>query len=451
MHIVHFLVLPLQTRRSVYPEISKNQFLVLLKVETNMRILIKSAKILDKSSVFHKVTKDILISDGIITQISDTISSENVDKIIENVCVSQGWADSSVCFGEPGFEERETLENGMKTAQKSGFTHLLINPLTIPVTDTKPAVVYIKDKTRHFAATAHPIGALTVESRGEVLAELFDMKNGGAVAFGDYKKAINNSNLLKIALQYVQNFDGIVISFPNDPKIMGKGVVNEHISATKLGLKGIPALAEELSIARDLAILEYTGGKLHIPTISTAKSVELIREAKSKGLDVTCSVSMHHIHFTDESLAEFDTNFKVLPPLRDLANVQALHKALNEGVIDFVTSDHNPLDIELKFKEFDHAAFGTIGLESAFGILNQYVSLEKSIELLTAARFRFGIKTKPIAEKNQADLTLFTPDGNYVFEREHILSSSKNSAFLGQILKGKVVGIIANKQLIMND
>lgn len=416
-----------------------------------MKILIKSATIFDKSSVFHKITKDILISDGIITQISDNITAENVDKIIKNVCVSQGWADSSVCFGEPGFEERETLENGMKTAQKSGFTHLLINPLTVPVTDSKTAVVYIKDKTRHFAATAHPIGALTVESKGEVLAELFDMKNGGAVAFGDYKKAIGNNNLLKIALQYVQNFGGIVISFPNDAKIMGKGVVNEHISATKLGLKGIPALAEELSVARDLAILEYAGGKLHIPTISTAKSVELIREAKIKGLDVTCSVSVHHIHFTDESLAEFNTNLKVLPPLRDLTNVQALRKALNEGVIDFVTSDHNPLDIELKFKEFDHAAFGTIGLESAFGILNQYVDLEKTVELLTAARLRFGIPTEPIAENVQADLTLFNPDGNYVFEKRHILSSSKNSAFLGETLKGYVVGIIANKKLIMSD
>ena len=159
--------------------------------------------------------------------------------------------------------------------------------------------------------------------------------------------------MLKIALQYTQPFGGIVISFPNDTKIMGKGVVNEHIEATRLGLKGIPALAEELIVARDLAVLEYAGGKLHIPTISTAKSVALIREAKAKGLDVSCSVAIHNLHFTDEVLENFNTNYKVLPPLRDTANVQALREALNEGVIDFVTSDHNPLDIELKFKEFD--------------------------------------------------------------------------------------------------
>lgn len=416
-----------------------------------MNILIKSAKILDKLSAFHKTTKDILISDGIITKISDAITAENVDKIIENVYVSQGWADSSVCFGEPGFEERETLENGMKTAEKSGFTHVLVNPLTNPVTDTKASVLYIKNQTKNFAATAHPIGALTEQSKGEALAELFDMKSGGAVAFGDYKKAIANNNLLKIALQYVQNFGGIVISFPNDSKIMGKGVVNEHISATKLGLKGIPALAEELCVARDLAVLEYTDGKLHIPTISTAKSVELIREAKNKGLDVTCSVAVHNIHFTDEILDGFDTNFKVLPPLRDKENVEALRKALKEGVIDFVTSDHNPLDIELKFKEFDYASFGTIGLENVFGIVNQYVDLETTVELLTSARKRFGIKTEPISENIQADLTLFTPERNYVFEKENILSTSKNSAFIGETLKGKVVGIIANNQFVMND
>lgn len=416
-----------------------------------MNILIKSAQILDKRSIFHKSTKDILISNGIIVKISEAISTENVDKVIENVYVSQGWADSSVCFGEPGFEERETLENGMKTAEKSGFTHVLVNPLTNPVTDTKAFVLYIKNQTKDFAATAHPIGALTEQSKGEALAELFDMKSGGAVAFGDYKKAIANNNLLKIALQYVQNFGGIVISFPNDSKIMGKGVVNEHISATKLGLKGIPALAEELCVTRDLAVLEYTGGKLHIPTISTAKSVELIREAKNKGLDVTCSVAIHNIHFTDEVLEGFDTNFKVLPPLRDKENVEALREALKDGTIDFVTSDHNPLDIELKFKEFDYASFGTIGLESAFGTVNQYVDLETVVELLTSARYRFGIKTEPISENIEADLTLFTPEGSYIFEKENILSTSKNSAFLGETLKGKVIGVIANNQFVIND
>ena len=415
-----------------------------------MDILLKSARIIDPESAYHNKVRDILISGGVIQQVSASIPLTNEMQVLENIYISQGWTDSSVCFGEPGFEERETLANGMRTAEKSGFTHLLINPLTHPVVDSQSGVVYIKNKTAHCVATAHPIGALTIESKGEYLAELFDMKKGGAVAFGDYKKAISNSNLLKIALQYTQPFGGIVISFPNDTKIMGKGAVNEHIEATRLGLKGIPALAEELMVARDLAVLEYAGGKLHIPTISTAKSVALIREAKAKGLDVSCSVAIHNLHFTDEVLENFNTNYKVLPPLRDTANVQALREALNEGVIDFVTSDHNPLDIELKFKEFDWAAFGTIGLENAFGILTQYTSIERTIQLLTSARKRFGIPSTPITEGTSADMTLFTPEGSSVFTINDILSASKNSAFIGETMKGKVIGVIARNQLVLN-
>ena len=396
-----------------------------------MDILLKSARIIDPESAYHNKVRDILISGGVIQQVSESIPLTNEIQVLENIYVSQGWTDSSVCFGEPGFEERETLANGMRTAEKSGFTHLLINPLTHPVVDSQSGVVYIKNKTAHCAATAHPIGALTIESKGEYLAELFDMKNGGAVAFGDYKKTINNSNLLKIALQYTQPFGGIVISFPNDTKIMGKGVVNEHIEATRLGLKGIPALAEELIVARDLAVLEYAGGKL-------------------QGLDVSCSVAIHNLHFTDEVLENFNTNYKVLPPLRDTANVQALREALNEGVIDFVTSDHNPLDIELKFKEFDWAAFGTIGLENAFGILTQYTSIEQAIQLLTSARKRFGIPSTPITEGTSADMTLFTPENSSVFTINDILSASKNSAFIGETMKGKVIGVIARNQLVLN-
>ena len=415
-----------------------------------MDILLKSARIIDTESAYHNKVRDILISGGVIQQVSESIPLTNEIQVLENIYVSQGWTDSSVCFGEPGFEERETLANGMRTAEKSGFTHLLINPLTHPIVDSQSGVVYVKNKTAHCAATAHPIGALTIESKGEYLAELFDMKNAGAVAFGDYKKPISNSNLLKIALQYTQPFGGIVISFPNDTKIMGKGVVNEHIEATRLGLKGIPALAEELIVARDLAILEYVGGKLHIPTISTAKSVALIREAKAKGLDVSCSVAIYNLHFTDEVLENFNTNYKVLPPLRDNVNVQALREALNEGVIDFVTSDHNPLDIELKFKEFDWAAFGTIGLENAFGILTQYTSIERAIQLFTSARKRFGIPSTPITEGTSADMTLFTPENSSVFTINDILSASKNSAFIGETMKGKVIGVIARNQLVLN-
>lgn len=415
-----------------------------------MNVLLKSARIIDSESVYHNTVKDILIRDGVIEKVGVDISLDGVDEVLSDVCVSQGWTDSSVCFGEPGFEERETLLGGIQTAERSGFTHLLVNPNTYPVIDSQQGVVYMKRQLRGCVAEVHPIGALTVECKGEYLAELFDMQESGAVAFGDYKKAISNSNLLKIALQYTQPFGGIVISFPNDAKIMGKGVVNEHIEGTRLGLKGIPALAEELCVARDLAILEYAGGRLHIPTISTGRSVALIAEAKEKGLDVSCSVAIQNLFFTDEVLEGFNTNYKLLPPLRDRANVEALREALVTGVIDFVTSDHNPLDVELKFKEFDLAAFGSIGLENVFGVVSQYVTEERAVELLTAARKRFGIESTPIVERGVADLSIFSFEGEREFKEGDILSKSKNSAFIGGIMCGKVYGIIRKGQLVLN-
>jgi dihydroorotase len=290
----------------------------------------------------------------------------------------------------------------------------------------------------------HPIGALTNESNGIDLADLFDMKLAGSIAFGDYKKPIKNSNLLKIALQYTSNFDGIVQSFPQEEEISKKGVMNEDIISTSLGLKGIPALAEELQIVRDLFILEYSGGKLHIPTISTKKSVELIRNAKLKKLDVSCSVAIHNLLFTDEKLKDFDTSFKVNPPLRLASDNKALIEGVKDGTIDMVTSDHNPINIEQKKIEFDFAKNGTIGLESAFGALNSLFSTKKTIQLLNNGKDRFGVTSSIIKIGSKAQLSLFNPSKNYVFEKKHILSKSKNSLFVGSKLKGSVYGVIAN-------
>lgn len=414
-----------------------------------MKILIKSAIILDKESSFHNQKKDILVENGKISKISENIETSS-EKTIENVFVSQGWADSSVSFGEPGFEDAETLENGMKTAAHSGFTQVMVTPNLRPVTDTKSAVSFLKNATQNTVNQLFPIGALTTQSKGETLAELYDMKQGGAVAFGDYKKTILNPNLLKIALQYTQPFDGIVISFANDPFIAGKGVVNEHINATRLGLKGIPTLAEELIIARDLEILKYTGGKLHIPTISSKKSVEMIRKAKAEGLNVSTSVAIHHLHLSDDNLLDFNTNYKILPPLRNQEHIEALREGISDGIIDMVTSDHCPVNFEYKNIEFDLANFGTIGLETAFGTLIQHVSAEKAVELLTAAKHRFQLPKHSISEGETANLTLFTPDGEHIFTTENILSSSKNSAFIGEKIKGKIFGIIVDNQSIFN-
>src|SRR5690606_4611518 len=226
---------------------------------------------------------------------------------LKNLYVSQGWFDSSVCLGEPGYEDRETIKNGLQTAAMSGFTGIAVNPNTLPKADSKADIQFLLSKAAGNPVSVYPIGALTKEGNGTDLAELFDMKNAGAVAFYDYQKAVKNPLLLKLALQYTCDFDGLVIAFCNDSNIAGNGIVNEEVSATKLGLKGIPALAEELHLVRNIYLLEYTDGKLHVPTVSTEKSIKLIKEAKSKGLDITCSVSVNNLVLNDDELSGFDT------------------------------------------------------------------------------------------------------------------------------------------------
>lgn len=416
-----------------------------------MNILIKSATIIDSKSEFHNTTQDLLIENGKITKISKSIKKpKNYKEIkLDNLHVSQGWFDSSVSFGEPGYEERETIQNGLQTAAASGFTSVAVNANTNPVIDSNSDITFLNSKANNNAVTLLPIGALTVSSKGENLAELYDMRTAGAVAFYDYKKPVSNPNLMKIALQYASNFDGLVCSFPQESKISGNGVMNENITSTRLGLKGIPALAEELQVARDLFLLEYTGGKLHISTISTATSVALIREAKKKKLDVTCSVAIHNLYFTDDVLTDFNTNYKVLPPIRTQTDVNALIDAVKDGTIDMVTTDHNPIDVEEKKIEFDHANYGTIGLESAFGALQNIFTTKKTIDVLTKGKARFGAETSTIAIGNTANITLFNPDTKYTFSKKDIISRSKNAIFENEVLKGKVYGIISNNKAVI--
>ncbi|MFV5692633.1 dihydroorotase [Flavobacterium sp. LT1R49] len=416
-----------------------------------MKLIIREAKIIDSKSPFHNKTVDILIVDGFIKKIGTSIPNlEKTDEVkLDNLHVSQGWFDSSVSLGEPGFEDRETISNGLDVAAKSGFTAIALQPNSFPIIDNQSQVNFVVNKAHGFATQLSPIGALTKGSEGKDMAELYDMKKAGAIAFGDYNKSLDNSNLLKIALQYVQDFDGLVIAFAQDSNIKGNGVANEGIVSTRLGLKGIPNLAEELQIARNLFLLEYTGGKLHIPTISTKKSVQLIKEAKVNGLNVTCSVAVHNLVLTDEKLEEFDTRYKVLPPLRTETDRKALLKGIKDGTIDMITSDHNPIDIEHKKMEFDGAKNGTIGLETAFGALMTVLPLEIVIEKLTSGKSRFGIEIQTINEGSKANITLFNPQPKSIFTKSSILSKSKNSAFLGTEIKGKVHGILNQGKLIL--
>jgi dihydroorotase len=417
-----------------------------------MNLIFKNATIIDKNSPFNNKAADIVIEGGIIKQIGTNIAPIDGFDVIEldNLHISQGWFDSSVSLGEPGYEDRETLANGLDVAARNGFTDVALQPTSDPIAEKQADIAFLVNRAAHTATGLHPIGALTKGSEGKDMAELFDMKNAGAVAFGDYNKSLSDANILKIALQYVQDFDGLVIAFSQDDKIKGKGVVHEGEVSTRLGLKGIPTLAEELQIARNLYLLEYTGGKLHIPTISTARSVQLIREAKAKSLNVTCSVAVHHLIFTDDLLTDFDSRYKVAPPLRPDSERKALIAGVLDGTVDIITSDHNPLDIEHKKLEFDLAKDGTIGFESAFGALNTILPLDVIVEKFTAGKAVFGLENKAIAEGAQASFTLFNPEGHWTFSKSDIQSKSKNSAFLGAALKGKAYGIYNRGKLILN-
>ena len=417
-----------------------------------MNLILRKAKIIDPRSPFHNQTVDIKITNGVFEKIGVSLTKSDSHQEFEQqgLHISQGWFDTSVSLGEPGFEDRETIANGLEVAAKSGFTGIALQPNSYPIIDNQSQVHFVKQKSKGLATELFPIGALTKNSEGKDLAELFDMKNAGAVAFGDYGKSLSNANLMKIGLQYVQDFDGLIIAYSQDETIKGNGVANEGIVSTRLGLKGIPNLAEEIIVARNLFLLEYTGGKLHIPTISTAKSVALIKEAKKKGLNVTCSASVHHLVLTDEKLEGFDSRYKVTPPLRTEEDRKALVTGIKDNTIDCITCDHNPMDIENKKMEFDLAKNGTIGLESAFGALLTVLPLDKIIEKLTFGKTILNIESQDIKENTKVSISLFTTVDNWIFGAAHILSKSKNSVFLGQPMKGKAIGIYNQGKLILS-
>lgn len=417
-----------------------------------MNLFIKQAIVLDQKSVFHNQKCDLIIENGKIAAIGKTLDNNNNYKEISHpdLHISNGWFDSSVALGEPGLEERETIQNGLNVAAKSGFTAIALQPLAQPIIDSVSQIELVKYKSHNALTQLYPIGALTKESHSKELAELFDMHQNGAVAFGDYATYMDNANLFKIALQYLKDFDGLLLTFSQDNHLKGKGIAHEGLTSTRLGMKGIPPLAEELAVARNLQILEYTGGRMHIPTISTIGAIELIKKAKAKGLQVSCSVAVHQLVLTDAELENFDSNAKVNPPLRTDDHRKALIKAVKDGVIDTITSDHNPIDIENKKLEFDLAKDGTVGLESAFSALMNVLPVEIIVEKLTSGRSIFGIPSTTIAEGEKADLTLFSTEGKWTFETSNILSKSKNSAFLGKPMSGKVVGTISGNKACIN-
>lgn len=421
-----------------------------------MNLLIKQATIVESNSSHNGKVVDILIEKGVITQIKKSITPEKGVKTIEgdNLHVSAGWLDMQVNFCDPGNEHKETLEKGLKAAAKGGFTGVAVMSGTNPPLHNKAQIDYVVNKAKSNAVDVYPVGTLSYNQEGKDLSEMYDMQLSGAVAFSDYKKPIKDAGLILRALQYSNNINSFIITHCDDKTISHGGLMNEGVISTRLGLKGMPALAEEIMLQRNIQILEYTGGKMHIPTISTKGSVELIKKAKAKKLNITCGVAAYNLLLDETEVEGFDTNFKVNPPLRTKEDVDALKKAVADGIIDVIVSDHNPQDIESKDLEFDLADNGMVGLESCFGVANAALSSKASLETVIDAltknpRAVLGLNEVSVKEGEEANLTIFNPGKKFVFEKSHIVSSNKNSGFIGKELKGEVIAVI-NKDKFLN-
>jgi dihydroorotase len=421
-----------------------------------MDILIKAATIVCEGNKHHGKQMDILIKNGIINSIEPNIDAIDC-KIIKskNLCVSTGWIDMHANFQDPGFEYKEDLNSGIKAAAAGGFTQVCISPLTNPVIDNKSSVDYIINKTKGALVNIHPYGCLSSKAEGKELAELYDMKQAGAIGFTDDKKSISNPNLINRALMYTQAFNGLILAYPHTTEVADKGIMNEGEINTQLGLKGIPELAEDLMVERDLSIAEYTNGRIHFSTVSSKRSIELIKSAKKKGLKVTCDIASYSISMLDLELLEFDSRFKLMPPLRTKDTADSLIKGIKEGVIDAISSDHIPEDIDEKMKELDYAAFGMINLQTAYAAANTAtkgkVPNSELIKLFTSGPAKIlGLKIEPIKIGEKANLTLFDPKAKFEFTKDKVLSKSKNSPYFNRNLIGEVIGIVNNKKSYFN-
>ena len=414
-----------------------------------MNLLIKSATIIDPSSLFHQKVSDILIEKGHITKIASGIDADVETIDAKGKYVSPGFFDLNCNIGELGLETKEDLQTGTKAAMAGGFTGLALMPNTQPPVHSKAEVEYLLNRAKNNLVDVYPLGTISHKREGKDMAEMYDMFLSGAKAFTDGNRPVQDAGLMERALLYTQGFDALILSYPEDTAIAGKAKVHEGEVSTLLGMKGIPSLAEELMIARDLYLAEYTGSKIHFSTISTQRSVELIKEAKRKGLKVTCDVAAHHLVLTDEALLGFDSQFKVKPPLRTQKDVEALLNSLKDGTIDAIVSQHTPHEVEFKDVEFEVAEYGMIALQTAFSIvLSTGLDLSLIVQKMAVTpREILSIESAIIAEGSKANLTMFDVDAEWEYTRKNNQSKSYNSPFMAQNLKGKVLLVYNNNHL----
>ena len=420
-----------------------------------MNILLQQVSIADPNSPYNGNKKDILITDGIIYRIDDDISDDVATKFnAKDLIATPGWVDIFAHACDPGYEYRETLETCANAAAAGGFTQLFILPDTNPVIDNKTQVEYIKQKSESLKINIQPLGTISKKREGKELAEMYDMRQSGAIAFSDGFEPVQHAGLFLKALQYVRSFNGVIIQVPRDKAITASGLMNEGVISTRMGLQGLPAIAEELIIARDIELLNYTESTLHITGVTTKKSVELVKAAKEKGLNITCSVTPYHLFFCDEDLQDYNTNLKVNPPLRSRSDMLSLRQAVKDGYIDCIASHHMPQDWDNKTCEFEYAKPGMIGLQTAYAAVQTVLPELSSTQIANLfslnARKIFQLNKATIEEGKTAELTLFNTD-TFLFTKEKNKSKSQNSAFINIPLNGNVIGIISKRNLILNN
>ncbi|HEY0669934.1 MAG TPA: dihydroorotase [Sphingobacteriaceae bacterium] len=413
--------------------------------------LLRSVTILYPGSEFNNKTVNVLINDGKIT-VGAKLTADNAEVIdMSGQFLAPGFLDMNANLGEPGLETKEDIETGSRAAASGGFTGVAVMPNTEPPIHSKAEVSFIVNRARGGIVNIYPIGALSKGREGKDLAELFDMSLSGARAFTDGNRPVTDSGLMSRALLYAKGFNGLIFSNPEDSSIAGKGKMNEGVMSTLLGLKGIPALAEEMVISRDLYLAEYNDAPIHFSTISTRGSVELIREAKKKGIQVTCDVAAHNLVFNDEELAGFNSNYKVKPPLRTKDDIKALLNGLKDGTVDAIVSQHTPHEIEFKDVEFEIASYGIIGLQTVLPLaLKAKLTPEVIVEKLAVAPRRIlSVPMPDLKDGALAEFVVFDTNAEWEFNADTNHSRSSNSPLINQKLKGKVIFVCNNGQVFI--
>lgn len=403
---------------------------------------------------------DLLIDDGIITAIGQELSAEGAEVLIaEGKLVCPGLIDMHVHLREPGFEAKETIASGTRAAAMGGFTAVACMPNTNPIIDNAALVCSILDRANSEAVVkVHPIAAITKDSKGAELTEMADLKTAGAVALSDDGQPVSDAGVMRRAMQYAQMLDLPVISHSEDKSLAAEGAMHEGYYSTVLGLKGIPAAAEEVMIARDIILAESTNSRLHLAHISTAGSVELVRQAKRRGVKVTCEVTPHHFTLTDADVVGYDTATKVNPPLRTAADVAAIKAGLADGTIDVIATDHAPHTVEEKAVEYQYAPFGLVGLETAVGLVFTelvtpgVLTVAQAIAKLSLAPASvLGVAAGRLAKGEMADITIIDPEAEEAVDPQSFASKGKNSPFIGRVLKGLPIVTIVNGKIVMKD